>query len=79
MVFSFRHAPLFNEGTKVHNPRRYNTSVMCLYVAHVLYTVIYIIRRLMREYTGKYMEVWQRQTQSSSSLLPTLRVISGSA
>ena len=37
----------------------------------------------MREFTGKYTEVWQRldsalRVDSSSSLLPTLRDIAGS-
>ena len=53
-----------NEGTKVHNPRRYvlSYSVLCC-----MYNIFYSMRINcmcyvygMRESTGKYTEVWQK-------------------
>ena len=45
-----------NEGTKVQNPRR-----LCHVHCKLIYTAAIYIRGQMRECTGKYTEIWQRQ------------------
>ena len=51
---------VYNEGTKVQNPRHL-CHVHCINI-HDIYTAIYMyIRGQMRECTGKYTEIWQRQ------------------
>ena len=62
-----------NEGTKVRNPRSY----IYMYVDNVYtYTVMGWYGQ-MCEFTGKYMQ--RLSSESSSSLLPMLRGIVGSA
>ena len=72
LVYTFisklRWTTIINEGTKVHNPRRYNTVVywrvvICSYIHN--YVHVYIRKAVINVYgmcesTGKYTEVWQR-------------------
>ena len=69
---------MYNEGTKVQNPRR-----LCHVHVYTLYKPIAhgnMHTRTNRECTGKYTEIWKKtKALSSSSLLPTLRGLSGTA
>ena len=57
----------YNEGTKVHNPRRYILFVYCHIILYVYSVRINCMRYVygMRESTGKYTEVWQRLSSES--------------
>ena len=49
-----------NEGTKVQNPQRH-CHVIIIANIHVYTWQYAYIRGQMRECTGKYTEIWQRQ------------------